>query len=84
MTLWKISFFYIVSMHTIFYPFSSAKMTDSSKVDGETELPKTLLLILDAEGEFSSLKIAQRLGVPHQQLVGAIKSLQSHEGVCLN
>uniref|UniRef100_A0A914CDS9 phenylalanine--tRNA ligase n=1 Tax=Acrobeloides nanus TaxID=290746 RepID=A0A914CDS9_9BILA len=60
---------------------SSAKMTDSSKVDGETELPKTLLLILDAEGEFSSLKISQRLGVPHQQLVGAIKSLQSHEGL---
>lgn len=53
----------------------------TNRGDGEMELPQQLLLLLESDGDFNSLKVAQNLSVPHQQLIGAIKSLLTNDGV---
>lgn len=41
-----------------------------------------LLTIIDEKDVFQSDELARQLGVDHQRMIGAIKSLQTQEGVC--
>lgn len=43
--------------------------------------PQNLLLVLENRNEFQSTELAQELGVDHQKLVGAIKSLLTQDGL---
>ena len=43
--------------------------------------PCQLLTILQQQDNFQSNELAEQLCIDHQKLVGAIKSLQSHDGV---
>ncbi len=51
-------------------------------MDGR-ELPEQILLMLEEKERLSSLEIAEKLGEEHQKVVGAVKSLNSLDGVCL-
>lgn len=44
--------------------------------------PNHLLTILQQRETFQSNELAEQLNIDHQKVVGAIKSLQSHEEVC--
>lgn len=56
----------------------SASGDSSSAV---ADLPQFILDELAKGQELSSLDLAARLGIDHQKLIGAVKSLLSHEGV---
>jgi biotin operon repressor len=43
--------------------------------------PQNLLAILDKRDNFQSNELAEELGIDHQKLIGAIKSLQTQDGV---
>ncbi|CAG0918167.1 unnamed protein product [Notodromas monacha] len=47
---------------------------------GERDLPQELLSLIAKENHVSSLIAAEKLGVDHQRVVGAVKSLQSLDG----
>jgi DNA-binding MarR family transcriptional regulator len=47
----------------------------------ETIEPQKILTIIDGRGTFQSNELAEELGIDHQKLVGAIKSLQAQDGV---
>lgn len=49
--------------------------------ENEVDLPQQLLNILDKEGGFDSIKLAAKLNLAHQKVIGAVKSLLTHEGV---
>ena len=45
------------------------------------EVAETLLAELDQAGTVDSIEVANKLGLNHQNIVGAIKSLQSLDNV---
>lgn len=49
---------------------------------GDVDMPQILLNRLDSNGPFDTLEISEQLGVDHQKVIGAVKSLLNHEGVC--
>ncbi|EGT32811.1 CBN-FARS-1 protein [Caenorhabditis brenneri] len=44
-------------------------------------LPQQILDFLGSSNEFNSIQLAQQWNIDHQKLIGAIKSLQTNEGV---
>ena len=54
-----------------------AKTNSSSLKPGAGELREKLLKLLAVRGSFDSYQLSQELGKDHQQVVGAIKSVQS-------
>ncbi len=48
-----------------------------------SELNEEILQFLDKNSSFDSLEYAEKSKIDHQKIVGAIKSLQINEGVCL-
>lgn len=46
-----------------------------------SDLPCLLLTVLDKRSTFDSNALAAELGIDHQKLIGAVKSLQTTEGV---
>ncbi|VDM40667.1 unnamed protein product [Toxocara canis] len=61
------------------------KMTGSSSCEagGDMDLPQLLLNRLDTDGPFDTLQLAAQLGVDHQKVIGAVKSLLNNEGLIL-
>jgi predicted transcriptional regulator len=53
----------------------------SAQPEMEIDLPFHLLSILERDGQFGSYDLAQRLDIPRQDVIGAINSLQAHEGL---
>lgn len=49
--------------------------------EGSSEIPETLLKELERVGNFESLDISKKLGVDHQKIIGAIKSLLAQDGL---
>ena len=43
-----------------------------------------LLTLLGSREVFQSNELAKELGIDHQKLIGAVKSLQTHDGVRFN
>ena len=43
-----------------------------------------LLTLLGSREVFQSNELAKELGIDHQKLIGAVKSLQTHDGVSFN
>ena len=50
---------------------------DASLSEEAGDMSERLLKLLASRGSFDSYKLSQELGVDHQQVVGAIKSVQS-------
>lgn len=50
---------------------------------GDVDMPQILLNRLDSNGPFDTLEISEQLGVDHQKVIGAVKSLLNHEGLIL-
>ncbi len=61
-----------------------ARSTPTSSMTGDSsELPTLLLSVLDSKNAFRTDELASELHVDHQKVVGAMKSLQNHQGVSL-
>jgi predicted transcriptional regulator len=43
--------------------------------------PQQILTIIKDRGSFQSNELGEELGIEHQKLIGAIKSLQTQDGV---
>lgn len=56
------------------------KMVETQEID----LPLKLLQILDKKDSFETLSLSSELSIPHQKLIGAVHSLLTKEGVCLD
>lgn len=56
---------------------SSGEASSGGVVTADEALNERLLKILDSRGSFDSYQLAQEIGKDHQQVVGAIKSVQS-------
>uniref|UniRef100_A0A915AB76 Phenylalanine--tRNA ligase alpha subunit n=1 Tax=Parascaris univalens TaxID=6257 RepID=A0A915AB76_PARUN len=50
---------------------------------GDVDMPQILLNRLDSNGPFDTLELSEQLGVDHQKVIGAVKSLLNHEGLIL-
>lgn len=50
-------------------------------VAGQESIPELLLSVLDKIGEFETSKLAEELSLDHNKIIGAVKSLLSHENV---
>ncbi|VDK36804.1 unnamed protein product [Gongylonema pulchrum] len=59
------------------------KMPPSSGTaeNGDANLPQNLLYYLEKHGQFDTLECATSIGEDHQKIVGAVKSLQTTEGL---
>ncbi len=55
---------------------SNARVPAQAPSSGE-DVAEKLLMLLASRGSFDSYELAQELGLDHQQVVGAIKSVQS-------
>ena len=53
----------------------------AGQADLEMDLPQLLLNRLNENEHFDSIALAEHLKLPHQKVIGAIKSIQNHEGV---
>ena len=56
---------------------SSGEATSGGTVTEDEALSERLLKILASRGSFDSYQLSQEIGKDHQQVVGAIKSVQS-------
>ncbi|CAD5228414.1 unnamed protein product [Bursaphelenchus okinawaensis] len=57
------------------------KMTVSDGQTAAENLPEVLLSVLDKAGEFDTSKLAEELKLDHNKVIGAVKSLLSHENL---
>lgn len=55
----------------------------SHSLEANEDLPTLLLKVLDERLTFDSNILAVELGIDHQKLIGAVKSLQTTENVIL-
>lgn len=57
------------------------KVVDSLSAEGDCVSPEFILKELEKHESFETLELSSRLGVDHQKIVGAIKSLLAQDGV---